>query len=540
MLDAITLPQLVEHWATNTPDRLALDPVDAEPITWLELHERSRQFARALADAGLGVNDYFLTMMPNGPTAYIGWLAPSSIGAVEVPVNHANRGSSLAHVLHNTGARLAMIHERFWPQWEPVIADSKLELLIVVGDGLLARCDDVETVALDDFVDGVEMVGTLYQAGPREVSCVIYTSGTTGPSKGVLVPWRNWDGRLRSGYIPSRYRHQDHVNYNPLGLFHLTARLPLYEAARLGSRVCTRDGFKTDAWLTDVRNHGCTGTIMVGTMGPFVHGTESRDDDADNPLEYVSIGPTFAAIDDFKRRFGLKEVFTSYSMTEIPFVFASADQYEVNEHTYRSCGRPIEGLEIRLVDKDGDDVSAGELGELHVRAEPGMSNEGYLNRPDATAAAWDGEWFRTGDVFRCDEAGLYYYVDRAKDCIRRRGENISSMEVEAELRRHPCVQECAVFGVPSEYGEEDVMAAIVLRSGDVADARAIHSFARERLPSFSVPRFIDFVESLPKTVTERVQKMVLRERGVTETTWDGQPVRRRLPSPALSTTGTPD
>jgi crotonobetaine/carnitine-CoA ligase len=485
-------------------------------VTWLELHEESLRWAAALRRVGVGPGEYVLTMLPNGPAGCLGWLGPAYLGAIDVSINHANRGSSLCHVLDNTRATTAIVHERFWPQWQPELAGSSVRTVVVVGDGPAPA----STVSLENFLDGAPPIVRPHQAHELDISCVIYTSGTTGPSKGVLLAWRKWDAAYFSGYLPMRYRTADHVGYSTVGLFHLTARLPIYEAARQGSRMVTRDGFKTEHWLDDIRAHEVTGTIAVGAMGPFIHRSPARPDDADTDLQYVSMAPIFSGIDDFKRRFGVR-VYSAYSMTELPFMFAVGDAYEMTEETRHTCGLPTQGpWEHRLVDDDGQDVPAGKSGELWVRGALGVMNEGYLNMPEATATAWDGGWFHTGDMLRFDERGRYYFVDRKKDCLRRRGENISSIEVEREINAHPDVLESAVYGVRSDYEEDEVMAAVVLRPGASVTAAALVEFVRPRLPSFAVPRYVDLVSALPRTPTERVQKNVLRETGVTALTWD--------------------
>ena len=510
MLPDVALPRLVAHWAAATPDRVAVQPVEAEPVTWLELHEESLRWAAALRRLGVGPGDYVLTMLPNGPAGCLGWLGPAYLGASTCPSTTPTAAPHCATCWTTRRPRRRSCTSGSGPSGSPELAESSVRNVVVVGDSPVPAT----TASLADFLDGAPPITRAHEAHEMDISCVIYTSGTTGPSKGVLLAWRHkWDAAYFSGYLPMRYRTPDHVGYSTLGLFHLTARLPIYEAARQGGRVVTRDGFKTERWLDDIRAHGVTGTIAVGAMGPFIHRSPARPDDADTSLQYVSMAPIFAGIDDFKRRFGVA-VYSAYSMTELPFMFAVGEAYEMTEETRHTCGLPTQGpWEHRLVDDNGDDVPVDRPGELWVRGAPGVANEGYLNMAEATATAWEGGWFHTGDMLRFDEQGRYYFVDRKKDCLRRRGENISSIEVERELNAHPDVLESAVYGVRSAYEEDDVMAAVVLRPGASSTPAELVEFVRPRLPAFAVPRYVDLVAALPRTITERVQKNVLPRGG---------------------------
>jgi crotonobetaine/carnitine-CoA ligase len=227
---------------------------------------------------------------------------------------------------------------------------------------------------------------------------------------------------------------------------------------------------------------------------------------------------------DFTARFGV-DIYTVFNMTEISCPILS----EKNPDVPKTCGRVRGGFEARVVDEYDMEVPHGTVGERIVRAdEPWTMNHGYNGNPEATARAWRNGWFHTGDAFRRDDAGNFFFVDRIKDAIRRRGENISSFEVEAEIVSHPMVRETAVVGVPSEFGEDEVMAIVAAVPGADLDPLEIISFLSPRLPHFMVPRYIRFMTELPKTPTQKIEKHVLRSEGITKDTWDREQAGIRL------------
>jgi crotonobetaine/carnitine-CoA ligase len=256
-------------------------------------------------------------------------------------------------------------------------------------------------------------------------------------------------------------------------------------------------------------------------MAPFLMLAAERPDDADTPLRHVMMGPLVPQVEEFKRRFGV-EVGTGYGMTEIGAPFASDGYRLAND---RSCGKLREGwagYEVQIVDPHDQPLGPNEAGELVVRArEPWVINRGYHNKPEATAAAWQNGWFHTGDAFTVDDDGNYYFVDRIKDAIRRRGENISSFEVEALVNQHPDVVETAAVAVPSEYLEDEVKVCVVVNDGVELTHEQLIEFLTPRMPKFMIPRYVEFVTTLPKTEgTLRTRKFELRAAALNERTWD--------------------
>lgn len=301
-----------------------------------------------------------------------------------------------------------------------------------------------------------------------------------------------------------------------LPLFHAGGTLGVMGMLLLGRAVAIAERFETDRFWSTVRQFNATCCTLLGAMATFLVKQPPSEADRDHPLEWAFIIPMAADATAFRHRFGV-DVYTLFNMTEISAPLLS----EGNSETAGSCGRVRAGVEVRLVDAHDNEVPLGEVGEMIVRASrPWSMNHGYNGMPQATADAWRNGWFHTGDAFRRSEAGDFYFVDRMKDAIRRRGENISSFEVERECLAHPDVREAAAIAAPSEFGEDEVMVVVAPAPGHDIDPPALLEFLRTRMAHFMIPRFIRVLSDLPKTPTEKVQKALLREEGVTPETWD--------------------
>jgi crotonobetaine/carnitine-CoA ligase len=278
---------------------------------------------------------------------------------------------------------------------------------------------------------------------------------------------------------------------------------------------------KTDRFLADIDEYGVTTAAMVPAIAQFLSMSPATPEDADLPLRNVVMAGALPDPDGFRSRFGVR-MCTAYSMTEICTPFTS-DGWDVTN--WDAVGRlkgGYPGLEVRVLGEDGTPVEPGELGELVIRSSvPSTLNAGYFGMPQATAEAWRDGWFHTGDAFRYDADGFFYFVDRIKDAIRRRGENISSFEVEAIVSGHEEVAECAAVAVPAEMGEDEIKLCVVAVPGRSIDPPTLVAWLADRMPRYMVPRYVEVLDGLPRTMgTLRVQKASLRATGVTAATWD--------------------
>jgi crotonobetaine/carnitine-CoA ligase len=270
--------------------------------------------------------------------------------------------------------------------------------------------------------------------------------------------------------------------------------------------------------------------FLLGVLATFLLKQTPSEDDRDHCVRKAFMVPLTDDAAAFKARFG-PDIYTIFNMTEISTPIIS----EPNPVRRGTCGKPRPGVEVRLVDAQDCEVPTGQIGEMIVRADrPYAMNSGYNRMPEATARAWRNGWFHTGDAFRKDEAGYYYFVDRVKDAIRRRGENISSFEVEVEVCAHPDVREAAAVAVPSAMSEDEVMVIVAPVFGHVIDPEALCQFLSERMPYFMVPRYVRVMDALPKTPSAKVQKAELRSQGITADTWDRERAGMRLKRESLT------
>jgi len=353
----------------------------------------------------------------------------------------------------------------------------------------------------------------------------MYTSGTTGPSKGAMITHAHAYVYAHNGHDRMRLVPED-VYYAPLPLFHIAGQWAVVYAAMIcGSAAVITRRFSVSTFWRDAVHYGATAGFLLGAMANFLHRQPPGVDERASRIDRILVVPLFPEVADFARRFGARVV-TTYGSTEInsPMIAGFDDP------DWRSCGRVKNALfEARIVDDDDEEVPHGTVGELVVRPRlPWLCMTGYWGHPDWTAAAWRNLWLHSGDAMYRDDTGNFYFVDRKKDAIRRRGENISSVEVENEINAHPEVLECAVFAASSEHTEDEVMATVVLKPGVSLGPEALIRFLEPRMAYFMVPRYLEFADELPKTPTGKIQKYELRRRGPTAATWDREQARLAL------------
>ena len=493
-----------------------------QSYSYAEMDKRSNCLAHGLRQQGVGKGDTVLLMLDDGIEILTAWIALAKIGAMEVPVNTQLKGNGLAHIINNSSASMILTHDAFVDRINRVANDlDKLQHAVITGTQLRSNSYS----ALQSTFD-VLSLGDLYQGNEsaletiplyNDLAAVMYTSGTTGPSKGVMVTHAHaYEYAL--GVVELLELKESDVYYNPLPLFHIAGQwAAVYACLIAGATVVVSGKFSLERFWSEVREHRCTCTFLLGAMANWLYRQSASDDDSDNPIQRMLVVPLLPEIEDFKQRFGVK-VSTTWGSTEINVPTRSSFTLANN----RTCGWVTEDrYEVRIVDENDQELPPGQAGEAVVRSkEPWILMAGYWNNPEATAKAWRNQWVHTGDMLMKDEQGNLYFVDRTKDAIRRRGENISSMEVENEINAHEDVLECAVIPVASEYTEQEVMAVIVPKHGAAIDPAELVRFLESRMAHFMLPRYIDLVEALPKTATGKIQKFALRERGLTPTTWD--------------------
>lgn len=513
------LPNVLESHASVRPDQVFLQHVDGSSRTFGELDHDVRQWAAALSSLGVRAGDTVVAMLDNSFESAFMWLAVARLGAIEVQINTAYLGPILTHVVNNSAATVAVVGGRFVDRFVEVAADlDSLRTLVVVGPADVgpARGEHggLEIVDAETLLEAGHAQPALVRPAPHDTACILYTSGTTGPSKGVIIPWAQVHATA-TGCVPLDGLGSADAWYSPFPMFHMSGKLALYASALFGGRFVLRGAFKTDEFWDDIRRFECTTTMLIGSTPAFVWNLPEDPGDRAHPLRNVLMAPTPDDPDAFMTRFGFR-IATVFNMTEISCPIMSG--WDLGPKG--SAGRLRTGYEVRIVDEHDREVGPGELGEIIVRSdEPWMLMAGYWRNPEATASAWRNYWFHTGDAGRYDEDGHFYFVDRIKDAIRHRGENVSSMELEAVINDYPDIVEAAAVGVPSEYGEEDIK-VFVVPAGDDFDPVIMMEYLSTRLPRFMMPRYVVAVSDLPKTPTEKVRKHELRARTDADGVWD--------------------
>jgi crotonobetaine/carnitine-CoA ligase len=501
----------LDRWAEATPDATYVVFGDGTRWTFRETREKTRARAAALQRLGVAQGDHVACWLPNGSEALLSFFAVNYLGAVFVPINTAYVGAILEHVVANSDAEVMIVHGGLVPRLAE-IGCAQLKMLVVVGPDVAAPAGLAATRF--EAIEPGELQPPARAIEPWDTQAVVYTSGTTGPSKGVLMSYLH----LFSNAGPETWHFvtgEDRFLIN-MPIFHIGGiGLPFVMLARGGS-IALWENFKTDEFWDFVRATECTAVFLLGVMATFLLKEPPSARDREHKVRLALMVPLMESAAEFRRRFGI-DIYTIFNMTEISSPIVS----EANPAKLGTCGKVRPHVEVRLVDGNDCEVPLGAVGEMIVRTDrPWAMMHGYHKNPGATARAWRNGWFHTGDAFRKDAEGNFYFVDRMKDAIRRRGENISSFEVEAEILAHPDVQDAAAIGVPSEMGEDEVMAVIAAVAGRSVDPEALVAFLAGRLPYFMVPRYVRIVAELPKTPTAKVQKVELRRDGVTADTWD--------------------
>ncbi len=509
--ETCVLRYMLERWAAERPQQVFVIEQDGREWTFSQLHREVVRTANALRALGVAQDDFVVSWLPNGIDALLLWFALNYLGAVYVPINIAYRGRLLEQVVANSGARLIVAHAGLLARLAD-IDTAKVEQVVAVGDSDhgFGALPVLPASALRSADDRPPVLDRKIQ--PWDTQSIIYTSGTTGPSKGVLSTYAHLFA-ISETYTMLSERDRYLVN---LPLFHVAGTAWTYAMLAHGGAVVLVESFRTDEFWDIVRRTRSTATQLLGVMAQFLLKQPPSPSDRDHTLKSALVIPLAEDNQDFASRFGV-DIFTMYNMTEMPVPIVS----QANPANPRSCGKVRAGIHARIVDEHDCEVPHGQVGELIVRAEtPWTISHGYHDHPDATAKAWRNGWFHTGDAFRCDEAGDFYFVDRIKDAIRRRGENISSFEVETAVCEFPAVKEAAAVGVPSPYGEEEILVVVTPAPGHTVVAADLVRFLQERLAHFMVPKYVRVIPELPKTPTQKVQKVVLRDAGITPDTWD--------------------
>jgi carnitine-CoA ligase len=487
-----------------------------EHITYDQLDARVNRVGNALAALGVTKGDKVCVMLPNIPEFLYAWWGNTKLGGITVPLNTALKGEGLAYIINHSDAETMILSHRYLTALEEIRGSlSQLKRIIVLGpEGQRAASLPTEAIDFGEFLTA-PATSPIKEVWSDDIDSIMYTSGTTGLPKGVI----HRHSRCYGGFvlpIMTGYTEQD-VVYNTLPLFHVGGQNMVWMALVSDTTVALAERFSASRFWQDVRAYSATFTLFLGAMIPILHKQPPRHDDHANPLRVaLSAAAPRTIWEEFERRFDVKIV-ELYSQTEGGFLL-NADAKA--EGKVGSMGKPSAGYEVKVVDEQDRELPPGAVGELIYRPAAGSALTEYYKNPEATAEKTRGGWIRSGDLAYQDDDGYFFFVDRKNDCMRRRGENISSFEVEKIINSHPQVLESAAYAIPSELGEDEVMVAVVLQPGAALHPLDLIQYCEAHMAYFMIPRYVRIVDAFPKTGTERTMKYQLKSQGVMGDTWD--------------------
>lgn len=510
--------------------------MEGERLSFAELDRRSDVVATALAGVGVEPGTRVLALAANSPAFVVAMIATHKRRAVFTPVNTELKGAFLEHQVRNSEPSVVLVDADLLGAFTHVdTSGAGISATVVLGTGagdgpleVPAALGGGSVHTWEDFTASVQVdPAALLTPQPSDVCTIMYTSGTTGPSKGVLLPQAHCFLFAKGAAEAVGLRRGEDRYFTCMPFFHANALLmQVYACLLAGTPATVVARFSATSWLDQVIECGATVTNALGVMPEFIFRQPPDPRDRSHRLTRVMAVPVaeeWGAA--FEERFGVRLI-QGFGMTEVNMVAYS----DPADPVLAGCaGRVLdEYFDVVVADPETDEpLPPGHTGEILVRPKrPFCFNVGYFRMADKTVEAWRNLWFHTGDAGRFDADGRLYFVDRLKDRIRRRGENISSYEIEQVLNEHPAVLESAAVGVrvADAGGEEEVKAVLVLHEGRSVEPVELLDWCVERMPRYAVPRFVELVAELDKTPSGKVRKQSLRDAGVTTTTWDRESV----------------
>ena len=515
------LTKIIEDKARKHPHRVVFQFRDS-PITNGELNERVNKAANGLLRLGVSPGDKVAIMLPNCPEFLYSWFGANKIGAAEVPINVALKGNGLHYQIDQSDCVVLIAHADYLDRLTEIAGElKKLRHVVLLGnaddDGGLPNWNGTAQMLTYKEFSANSADSPKVTVHYTDLATVLYTSGTTGVSKGVEMSHHYWYDIWQESVRYARYT-EDDVLYTGLPFFHGNAQgITVGPAILADAKAVVVERFSASQLWDDCRRWNCTEANYIGGIIPILLKQDPRNDDADNPVRLM-VGAAAPADEwhAFQTRFNTK-LLEVYGMTECYCCLASP----YDEPRAGSCGKAITGWDVRIVDDDDQECPPDQVGQFICRSNKMfVGTTGYYKNPEATLELFKNGWIHTGDLGRRDADGYFYFADRKKQAIRRRGENISSFEVESVINAHDAVLESCVVGVPSDLGEEEVKAVVVLKPGHRVAPEELIQWCVPRMAYFAIPRYIAIRNSLPKTPSERVEKFKLKSEGITEDCWD--------------------
>ena len=503
-----SLGEFLEIVTVAYPDKTFVE-IDGQKITYRQFMERCRKAAGMFRSLGIGHGDRVCLFLPNVPEVLYTWFGLALIGGIAVTINTAYRRDEMAYILNNAEASALVAHESLADvasQASDVAPCVRHRLL--VGNAELAGWQGYAKL-----LSTADAISELPPVASTDISMLQYTSGTTGNPKGVQVTHQMYVS-AGQGFALWTQATPDDRFFTCLPYFHANAQYySTMGTLASGATLVVQDRFSASRFWQQVRDARATVVNFIGMMMPVLAKNDPQPDDRDNTVRLFYGSPAFSPefLSEFEERFGT-DIIVGFGMTETCYGTIEAIR---GERRPNSSGQPRQHPDpsfdnaVRIVDDDGNTVPNGTPGEITIRNPATMA--GYWRNETETSVSLRDGWLFTGDLGWLDDDSYLYFVDRKKDVIRRRGENISSQEVEDVIKRHESVLDCAIIAVPSELGEDEVKAYVTPRAGETVQPEDVIYWCADNLAYFKVPRYIEIRDELPRTPSLRVRKDMLRQ-----------------------------
>ncbi len=516
---------LAENRATTEPDKIFLI-FHGRSLSYGEFDLLANQAGNMLIGLGVKRDDKVAIMMKNCVEWVTVWFGAAKIGAIVCPVNTAYVGEGLAYQLDHSDSSLLIIDEEYSDRFFNIEKSvPKVQQIVVrqTGEGQQGMGTQTRDLSTELANNSTHPPPECVLA-PGDPASILYTSGTTGRPKGCVLPQGQYLVAAEQMVLNCEYRSDD-ILYTCLPLFHINAQnYSVLAAMAASATIVLDDKFTATGFWNKLIDNNVTAFNFIGGMPLMLWNQEPTTiDNAHKARLAFGVPVPLEIWNEWEERFDLRIVY-AYGMTEnaLPTLFPISDTPAI-ESLRGSGGKESDSAEVAIFDESGQNVQPGNRGEVVTRPKiPWTMMLEYYQDSDATQEAIRNGWFHTGDLGYLDEEGYFFYLDRQKDAFRRRGEMISSWQVESVVQEFPGVLECAAVAVPSEVGEDEILVAVVRESDSHWTEKELQSFCTENMAYFQVPRYIRIVEQMPKTQTERIEKFRLRNEGVTEDTWDGE------------------
>ena len=496
-----------------------------ETLSYQKIYDKGKRLANFFLATGYEKGDKCAVMLPNNPESIIIWAGAAAVGIVEVPISTSIRGDLLAYILNKSDSEVLITTPDKLEDIHQIANElEKLKEIIVVGNGTHDKMIPFNYHRFQDVITLSDDKEISIEVSAIEPSIILFTSGTTGPSKGVVLTHQL---NFKLGYNTAEvmeYTEEDRL-FTAYPLSHANARYTsVLPAMLVDADIVLHDKFSIANFWEICKQNRVTAFNALGSLFTLLMKQDEKPIDSTHGVKKAYGGPTPVEIyDDFIERFRI-EITEIYGLTET----GTTTVNPAKAFRKGSCGYAVPHYEVEIHDDDGNKLAAGEIGEIVIRPkEPYIMFQEYYKMPQETLKAFQNLWFHTGDRGRIDEDGYLYFMDRKKDAIRRRGENISSFEVEKVINKFPDIVDCAVLGIPSDLpSDEEVLAVIQLKEGRTFDFTAFLEFCTPRLPHYAIPRYVRIVDEFPRTPSQRIQKFKLKKEGITKDL--GSPISRLL------------